>query len=64
MGTLLPDFPDVEELKLPEDIESGKVGHSALGFLHGKIIIIIIIILLPQNVSFCPCFFGAVNLYY
>ena len=50
MGTLLPDFPDVEELKLPEDIESGKVGHSALGLLHGKIIIIII--LLPQNVLY------------
>ena len=25
MGTLLPDFPDIEELKLPEDIESEKV---------------------------------------
>lgn len=25
MGTLLPEFPSVEELKLPDDIESDKV---------------------------------------
>lgn len=25
MGTLLPDFPNVEELKLPDEIESEKV---------------------------------------
>ena len=28
IGTLLPEFPDIEELKLPKDIEAEKVSCS------------------------------------
>ena len=28
LGTLLPDFPDIKDVKVPEGVEEGKVGQK------------------------------------